>query len=316
MIKKIEKIIRAVLPIAIFGLVLYLLLDTVHAQGVLGDSALKYLEGDLKTFRGPEGATGEELAASAVRRGISILKFLVGSAALLLGIIYAFNFIFARGREDVITKQKQNFLYLFIGFVVLLVSEQVANIFSAEDAASDQLVDFEAARDQVRDVTNYLKYLFGSIVVLLMTVSGLRLITAGGNQEVIEKEKRHLIWSGIGMLVILLATNIVDSIYVINTETGAVEAAGAETGIQQIGGVIQLMLIFLGPIAILATIYAGFMYLTSFGNEERQNKAKRMIVAGVTGIVIIYSSFALVNTLIGQPEKSLPEQVEKLETTP
>ena len=309
MLKKIIKWADTLLPVALVCLVLFIGFEIVQANNVLnaerfgGESSLQYLRGDLKSFQG--GGTGEELAASALRRGIDILKFIMGGVAMLMGIIYAFGFVFARGKEESIAKHKQNFLYIFIGFLLLMIADQVSEVFNPESEElreSGQLVNFGAAHDRLRDIVNYLKWLFGSLVVLLMTFSGFRLITASGNEEVVEKEKKHITWSGIGLLVILLASNIVNAIYVVGEpETGQVgTAAGATEGIGEIAGIIRLFLVFLGPVAVLFTIYAGFMYLTAFENEERVNKAKRMIVGGVTGIFIIYASFAIVNTLLGQ----------------
>ena len=122
------------------------------------------------------------------------------------------------------------------------------------------------------------------------------------------------------MLTVLLASNIVNAIYVVNESGTDVGAASAETGIVEMGGVIRLILVFLGPMAVLFTIYAGFMYMTAFENEEHANKAKRMIVGGITGIVIIYSAYAIVNTLIGSrtdiinPDTGLPDR-QTLEET-
>lgn len=74
-------------------------------------------------------------------------------------------------------------------------------------------------------------------------------------------------------------------------------AAGAETAITEITSIVRLVLVFLGPIAIGFTIYAGFMYMTALENEERVKKAQRMIVAGVVAIAMIYGAYAIVNTV-------------------
>lgn len=305
MIKKIKKILIFLWPVALFCLLLFVGLKVVYAQGSLGNEWDQFLKGDLKSFRGPDNATGEELAASVIKRLIGIVKYIMGGVALLFGFLYATSLIFARGKEESISKQKTNFLWVFMGFVVLMIAEQVAGIFNPEHATSEKLIDFKAGNDQLRDIAGYLKSLFYSIIVLLMTISGIRLITAGGNQEEIDKQKRNLTFSGIGMLVVLLASNIVNAIYVVNEETGQASVAEAEVGITEIGGVIRLILVFLGPIAVIFTIYAGFMYLTALDNEERATKARRMIVAGVTGITIIYAAYALVNTFF-VPEALIP----------
>ncbi len=298
MSEKTKKILKFIGSVAGFCFLLFFMLKVAHAQDSLGGGWDKFLKGDLPGFNAPKGATGEDIAAGVVRRGITLVKYLVGSAALIFGIIYAVNLIVARGKEEALTKNKLNFLWLFIGFIIIMVADGIANIFNPEAAKSDALIDFQAARDQLRDVANYLKWVFGSVIVLFMTIAGVRLITAGGNQETIEKEKRHLVWSGIGMLMILLATNLVNAIYVVNKVTGETTAANASVGIDEVGGIIKLILVFLGPMAVVFTIYAGIMYLTALDNEDRANKAKKMIVAGVTGIIIIYSAFALANTFL------------------
>ena len=297
MSKKIIKIIKYIWPIVAFCLFLFLFFNVVQAQDSLGTGWDEYIKGVLPDFTTPTDATGEDIAASVIRRGISLLKYLIGGVALIFGLIYAMNFIFARGNEETISKYKKNFLWLVVGFLIIMVAENISNIFNPEVAKSEQLIDFAAGRDQLRDIANYLKWLFGSVIMLLITISGIRLITAGGKQETIDKEKQHLIWSAIGMLVILLATNIVNAIYVIQSPE-VIIAADSTVAVTEVGSIIRLLLVFLGPIAILFTILAGFMYLTALDNEERASKAKRMIIGGVTGIVIIYISYALVNTFM------------------
>lgn len=60
--------------------------------------------------------------------------------------------------------------------------------------------------------------------------------------------------------------------------------------------VLNWVLSFLGLIAIGVIIFAGYMYVV--GGEESNEKAKKMILYAAIGIVVILSSYALVNTLI------------------
>jgi hypothetical protein len=55
---------------------------------------------------------------------------------------------------------------------------------------------------------------------------------------------------------------------------------------------------FLALIAMIALIYAGFLYVTAAGNDEQAGKAKKIISWVVIGIVVILLAYALVNTLI------------------
>jgi len=280
---------------ACIALVFFVGVKSTYAQSYLGSEWNKFL-GGVGTFTGAGNKTGEELAKNFILNGIVIVRFVVGAVAVIMGILYGMSLVFARGQEDVITKQKKNFLGVLIGFIILIISENVARIFNPEIATAQKMIDFGAARDQLRSITDYLKWLLGSIAVLSTTISGISLVIAAGDEEAVTKQKRNLTWSLIGMLVILLANNIVNAIYVIKTPSEVV-AGSPQSSITEISSIIRLILVFLGPIAIAFTIYAGFYYLTSFDNEERTTKAKNMIVGGVTGIIIIYSAVAIVNTL-------------------
>jgi hypothetical protein len=302
----IKKIIKAIFCIGTICLAIFLVLKTAHAaDSYLGTEWDKYLQGNLKNFAGADSKTGEALAINLIRNLIRIARYIIGAVALVFGILFGMELVLSRGKEETITKQKTNFLWTLLGFIILIVSENVANIFNPESATTQRLIDFGAARDQLRDGVNYIKWLFGSVVVLFMSISAIRMITAGGDEEMITKQKRNLTWSMIGMLVILLANNLVNAFYIIN-EPKEVVPASATVAITEIASVIKLILVFLGPLAIIFTIYAGFLYLTAMDNEDRSGKAKRMIVGGVTGIVIIYSAYALINTVTAGKFAALP----------
>ena len=60
-------------------------------------------------------------------------------------------------------------------------------------------------------------------------------------------------------------------------------------------GLIQLLMTFLGIIAVIIILYGGFVWLTAAGNEERVSKAKKIIVAAIIGLIVILSSFLIIN---------------------
>lgn len=287
-------ILRAMIPWVIFLGLLLVTVKAAHAQGYLGTTWDQYLR-NVKGYA-PTTKTGEELAINFILNLVRIVRNLVGALALVMGVLYGFRLVISRGQEDVITKQKANFLYALLGFMILIISENVARIFNPETSTVNQLIDFNAARDQLRDIVNYMKWMLGSVAVLMFTISGIRLIASQGEETEISNQKRNLTWSLIGMLAILLTSNIVNAIYVIR-EPAETAAGAPQTAIAEVAGIIRLILVFLGPAAIIFTIYAGFMYLTALADEARSKKGKQMIIAGVVAIVIIYGAYALVNTL-------------------
>lgn len=79
---------------------------------------------------------------------------------------------------------------------------------------------------------------------------------------------------------------------------------GAEIGLTSmdirvvIARIIQVFLGLLGILAVGLIIYAGYLWMTSQGNEEIIIKARQIIVNAVIGLAIILSAFAIVSFVI------------------
>ena len=57
--------------------------------------------------------------------------------------------------------------------------------------------------------------------------------------------------------------------------------------------IIKSILGFLGIIATVIILFAGFKWMMAGGNEEKVGEAKKMLIAGVIGLAIILFSYAL-----------------------
>ncbi|MFA5129207.1 MAG: pilin [Patescibacteria group bacterium] len=60
-----------------------------------------------------------------------------------------------------------------------------------------------------------------------------------------------------------------------------------------IGGIIQTALSILGIVAALLIIYAGYIWMTARGKEERVTKAKETLEAAIIGLIIIMAAYAI-----------------------
>jgi hypothetical protein len=80
--------------------------------------------------------------------------------------------------------------------------------------------------------------------------------------------------------------------------------AGVETGLSNtdiritIARIIRVALGLLGIIAIILTLYGGFIYMTAAGNEEKIAQAKKILLNAGVGLVIILSAFGIVSFVI------------------
>ncbi len=60
--------------------------------------------------------------------------------------------------------------------------------------------------------------------------------------------------------------------------------------IQQI---ITVILGFLGVLAVFIILWGGFIWMTAGGEQDKVDKAKKLIVSGIIGLVIIFAAYAI-----------------------
>ncbi len=69
--------------------------------------------------------------------------------------------------------------------------------------------------------------------------------------------------------------------------------------------IIRYLITFLGLVAVAIILYGGFIWMTAAGNEDRVGKAKKIIIAGVIGLIVILSAFAIVNFVLDITDDAL-----------
>ena len=72
-----------------------------------------------------------------------------------------------------------------------------------------------------------------------------------------------------------------------------------------VGSFIAAALGLLGVILVVLVVYAGFIWMTAQGNDEKIKKAKGMITSAVIGMIIIFAAYAITNFVVGALSTSL-----------
>lgn len=65
-----------------------------------------------------------------------------------------------------------------------------------------------------------------------------------------------------------------------------------------VGAFIQQAMALLGIILVVLVIYAGFLWMTAQGNDEKIKKAKQIISSAVIGLVLIFAAYAITGFVI------------------
>lgn len=80
----------------------------------------------------------------------------------------------------------------------------------------------------------------------------------------------------------------------IDTGIGETLGLGSADLLDVVINVVQWILGLLGLVAVMVMIYGGIIWLTSAGNEQKIAKAKKIIINGLIGLVIILLAWAIV----------------------
>jgi hypothetical protein len=70
--------------------------------------------------------------------------------------------------------------------------------------------------------------------------------------------------------------------------------------VDRIGGIVGLILSFVGIIFLVLTVYAGITWMTAQGNSAQVEKAKTLLINAIIGLIIITAAYSITMFIGGQ----------------
>lgn len=67
---------------------------------------------------------------------------------------------------------------------------------------------------------------------------------------------------------------------------------------ETVGGIIRAFMGLLGIVAVVIILLGGFKWMTAAGNEDKVAEAKKLIISGIIGLVIIMSAYAIAQFVV------------------
>ena len=65
-----------------------------------------------------------------------------------------------------------------------------------------------------------------------------------------------------------------------------------------IENIVQIILGFLGIVTVILILYGGFIWMSAFGDSDKIDKAKKLISAGVIGLVVVLSTYGIASFVV------------------
>lgn len=130
--------------------------------------------------------------------------------------------------------------------------------------------------------------LIGTLATIFLVYAGVIYISSSGNEEQASRAKRQVLYAVIGIILALSANIILNA--VINRD--------ALTIVALVDPFINMALALISTIAAISLIYAGTVYITSTGDIEESNRARRQILYSILGLVVAGAAYTIVNVVV------------------
>lgn len=311
-----KKILRTIIE---FTVVIGVIMTFLHLSALAAatlpldpETAVRYKEGLLP---GPYSAEVDDVYDTITQLVLELLsyaKIILAAVAVLYITIMGYKIATSREEEEA-KKMQKGIVYAIAGLVIISLSSDLAKVFEMNVFDSSGHTIFEKPEEiinraqifnkEVKMIITFIKYVIAFYAALMLVRFSLKFITRGGSEEKAKENKLKILFAMGGLLLIYLADIFINNVfYKIDKES--YEAGKIDMGIDPGAGVKELVSItntvvsFVGPVAILMLVVSGVMYIISGGEDDKMQKAKRMMVATVVGIIIIYGAFAIVSTIL------------------
>lgn len=263
--------------------------------------------------------------ASLVVNVVLNVRYLLTALSIAIMIYAGYKMVIAQGNDEYWKNAKKSMTWGIVGLAMVGLAGEFVRIFAVGKCAelgmlpgATNLSCVEGGflanpnaiiaratlfNNFVKVLITFLKYFIGGIAVLMLMRNAIRMAANSAGDE-LAKDKKNLIASLMGLLLIIVADPIINNVFFVVDKSKYPSTTGAQVGINYVQGVKEIvgftnfLVSILTPIIVLVIVVAGLMYITAAGNPDQQTKAKRMITLSLIGLIIIYGAFAIVSTFI------------------
>ena len=174
----------------------------------------------------------------------------------------------------------------------------------AADVSFGNPLGVGTVQDLISVMIEHLQTILALIAILFMVISGIIYITAGGLSDKITTAKNMWVGSLIGLVLVLFAPTFLKEAMNALLPKDADNNPIIPTDINQtltlttmITNVLSALLSIIGILAIISLVVSGFVYIFSFGDSSRADKAKDMIKWSIFGLALAGISVIVVRQI-------------------
>ena len=207
-----------------------------------------------------------------------------GGFLIAMFAFYGVRLLISTGDENAQTEVRSSIAYAIFGAVLVAGAQYLADSF----AVSGTIVNSGILESNIlTPVKDFFAGLLGIALIATITYQGIRLVIAEDESQSSAARKRF-IEGLIGAAVIVLVDPIVDAFVPSGNMGGLTD---------ELAGIAQFLATIFGLLAVIA-IMAGGVFLAFSATDSFKDKGKQMIFAGIISLVVVWVSYALINSFI------------------
>lgn len=148
-------------------------------------------------------------------------------------------------------------------------------------------------KDIVIKVLDFLITLAIPFAILAIIWAGFMFVTAQGNEQKIGKARQNLLWTVVGVAIILASKALIG--YIQDLIVGG--GSSAASFFDRIRGTLNLVIELLFVLATVYFFWGVINYIGAAGDESKLRDGKRHMIWGIVGMVIMAGAWSLVTIL-------------------
>lgn len=254
---------------------------------------------DLPTFS--EQGEGADIIVAAIQRFLDFFKLIATPITVLFIVIMGVRMVSAGKDNEEVWGQSKNFIsYAMQGLIVIFMADSLISVFFGSEGEVLRNGESGAQEFGRRSTTLFqgiyqlIQVVISSIAVFMLVMAGMRYVAGSASDDQIAKAKNQITWALVGLFVVGISEFVVKEVLFQNQ--------GKKLGIEEAKLLFVQLTNFLsgtiGTLSFIFMIYAGYLYVFGFQNEDNVGKAKKILEGAVVGIVLALAAFAIVNTVV------------------
>ncbi len=236
-----------------------------------------------------------------------LVKLAMSTVAVVMIIYLGIKLIFVGSNEESVGKIKKGLIIVILGLIIIQLAEVLVTkvFFGTEGEVLEDKSSAEAmakvGEEQAEGIIGFIQLGLGAIAVLVIVLNGIKILISGGEEEARKKSIKN-VGVALGGLIVVGISEFLIKGFVFTGEEGSLPS---------IKGAKELFVMFtnfisgfVATIAFVILIYAGYLYVVAGGEEQTQEKVKKLITGAIIGIVLAFGAYAITNTLITFKEET------------